>query len=142
MARVEATGVPTHRDQARSLLRGDDTDSVGEVVAEGDLDLDVLVRLEAGNRLIGMQLGRCGQHDGVDVVAPEDVGQIGGRVVDAVALGEHARRFEHAPDDRHDAGVVDPADGIQMLDAEGTRTGERHVDRHGERSVLDSASTR
>ena len=70
MRGIEAAGVAGHRDQPGLLLLREHRFGVGEAVGERDLDLDVLARFEALDRLVGVELGRGRQDDRVDIAAP------------------------------------------------------------------------
>ena len=64
-------------DQASLLLHAMDLLGVRPAVGERNLDLDVLPRAHRGDGLLRMELGGGTQDDGVDVVAGEDLVQVG-----------------------------------------------------------------
>ena len=96
MARVEAAGVATHRDEAGLLLHRHHRLAVGQVVAQRDLDLDVLAGAHRGDALFGVERGGRGEYDGIDGVDRQHVGQVGRGVLDAVLVGERPGPVEFA----------------------------------------------
>ena len=88
VARVEATRVSAHRDQPGLVLAFDDRPTIGERVAQRDLDLHVLAGVEALDRLVGVHLGRGAQDHGVEPVEREALGEVGRDVLDAVLAGD------------------------------------------------------
>jgi hypothetical protein len=123
--------VAAHRHQPGPPLCLDHAHAVGEVVAQRDLDLDVLARFETGDRLLGVHLGRRGEHHRVDLVEREALGEIGRDVVDPVFLRDLTGRVELATDHGDHTHVVDVLHGIEMLDAECSGPCEGDVDGHG-----------
>ncbi len=117
-----------------ALLHRDDRLGVLEAVGEGNLDLHVLARLEALQRLGGVHLGRRREDDGVEVRQLEAVGQVGRRVADAVFPCRFLRLVEFAPDERDDLDPVDQLDAVEMLEAEGAGARQRDFDRLGHRA--------
>src|SRR3546814_17534612 len=61
--RVEPAGVPAHRDQTGLALPGHDGFRVRKAVGKRDLDLDMLSRLQALDRLGGLALFRRRKDD-------------------------------------------------------------------------------
>jgi hypothetical protein len=84
VAGVEAASVAAHRDQAGLLLQRCHCLGTGERVGERDLDLHMLARLQARDRLLGVHLRRRAQDHRIDILQREAVGEIGRDVGDAV----------------------------------------------------------
>src|SRR5690606_4964531 len=124
-------GVPAHRHQARRALQLDDRPGVREPVRKRYFHLHVLAGAQAGERLARMDRRRGREDDRIDIVPREALGEIGGDVADAVLLGHPAGRLQGAPDQGHDLDAVDVADRVQMLGAEGSRSGKTDFDGHG-----------
>ena len=129
VARVEAARVADHRNLAGLFLESRDLLGVREAVGQRNLDLDVLARLEAGDRLCGVHLRGRAQDDGVDLRQREAVGEIAGDVADAV-LGRDLLRLREFP--AHDGdhfNTVDQLDRVEVLGAERAGAGKRDLDR-------------
>ena len=133
VARIEPARVPHHRDLAGRLLQPRHRLRVLQGVGERDLDLDVLARLEAGDRLCGVHLRRRAEDDRVDFLQREAVGEVGGHVADAVPGRDLLRLVELAPHDRDDLDAVDQPDRVEVLGAEGSGAGQRDFDRTAHR---------
>ena len=119
MARVEAAGVADHGHEPRLLLHRDNGFGVPETVCERDLDLYVLARRKALQRLRRMHLSRRGQDHGVEARQLQAVGEVGGDVADAIFDGGLFRLVEFAADQRDHLHAVDQLDAVEMFQAEG-----------------------
>ena len=64
--RIKATGVPYHADPARALLRLTYGLRIFPPIGERDLDLHVLARIEAFDRLRRVHLCRRAENGGLD----------------------------------------------------------------------------
>jgi hypothetical protein len=130
VAGVEAPRVATHRHLARHLLRLGDAIGVAQRVGQRNLDLHVLARLQAGDRLGGVhRRGRAEDH-GVHLGQGQARGEVGGGVTDSVLVRHLARLVELAAHQGDHLDAVDALDRVEMLDAEGARPGQGDLDRH------------
>ncbi len=90
----------------------------------------MLAGAHGGDALFGVERGGRGEHDGIDVVDRQHVGQLGGGVFDAVVGGERLRPVEFAPDDGDHLHAVDVPHGVDVLGAERAGAGECDRDGH------------
>ncbi len=126
VARVEAARVADHRDLAGGLLRRSTRLGVREAVGERDLDLHVLARREAGDRLRGVHLRGRAQDHRVDVRQREAVGEIVGDVADAVlAPRPPSSSRARGPRPRRTSTPSISRDRVEVLGAERAGAGER-----------------
>ncbi len=125
---------PTIATLPRFLRAAHDRFRVLQTVGERNLDLDVLARLEAGDRLRGVQLRRRAQDHRVDLRQREAVGKVVGDVADPVFRRNLPRLAELAAHDRDDVDAVDQPDGVEVLGAEGAGAGQRDLDRSRHRA--------
>ena len=84
VARIEAPGVADHGHLAAGLCSRDHRLGVGPGVGQRDLHLDVLARLQAGDGLLGVHLGRRAQDHRIDLGQRQGLGEIAGDMRDAV----------------------------------------------------------
>ena len=115
-----------HADQAGLLLQVHHGLGLGPAVGQGNLDLDVLAGLHAGNGLGGVHLGRGAQDDGVDLVQFQGVVEICEDVRDIVLGGDLLGRLQGAADQGHDLDIGYVLDTVQVLDAEGAGAGKSY----------------
>ena len=118
VARIEPAGVAGHASQASLLLLGEHGLGIGPAVDQRNLDLDMLARRHAGNRLRGMHLGGRAQDDGIDIVARQRLFQLGARMARTVFGGDLGCLFGAARDDRDDLDPVDQHQAVEVLFAE------------------------
>jgi hypothetical protein len=131
VARIEPARMTAHRHESRLLLRFDDAATLGKVVAQRDLNFDMFSGMEAGNRLRCMHLGWCGQHNGVDLVQCEALGQIGRNVPDSVPRSNLLGRFKRSANDRHNTHIFDLAHSVKVFYSECAGTRQRDINGHG-----------
>jgi hypothetical protein len=129
VAGIEAARMADHCDLARSLLHARNLLGVGQPIRERDLHLHVLARLEAGDRLAGVDLRGRGQDHGIDIGPRETLLELRRDVTDAEPRGDLLCRIERAADERDHLHTIDLGHGFEMLDAERAGTGERNL--HG-----------
>ncbi len=122
--RVEPSRVADHGDEAGLPGHPLDLERVRPGVGQRDLHLHVLPGAQRGDRLLCVQLRGGAEDDGVDVVAGERVVEIGRRVRGAVLRSHLLRLLEPTADDRRDGDAVDRGEGVEVLDAEGSGSGE------------------
>ena len=75
-----------------------------------------------------MHLGRRAQDHRVDLGLRQRLRQIGRHVRDAVLGGDGPGLLRVGADHRHHLDAGNVLDGVEMLDAEGARTGQRDFD--------------
>ena len=73
MRRIEAARVTHHAGKAGFLGLGQHRQTIRPVVRQRDLDLYVLARVHAGNRLGSMHLRWRTQDHGIDVIAHKGI---------------------------------------------------------------------
>ncbi len=129
VARIEPAGVADHAGQAGFLLLSQHCLGIAQAVGERDLDLDMLARVHALDRLVGVHLRGRAQDHRVDIVPREAVGEIGRRMADAIFVGDRLGRFEAAADEGDDLDAVDQLEAVEMFFTEcaGTGEGDFHV---------------
>jgi hypothetical protein len=91
-----------------------------QAVSQGNFDLHVLARLQAGDGLIGVHLGGGAEDDRVQLWDRQAVGQIGGDVANAVFRRDFLRLVDVTADDGNNFHAGDIFDAVQVFDAEGT----------------------
>ena len=109
---------PVSRCTLFNLLR------VRPAVGQRDLDLDVLARAHRGDGLGGVERGRGAQDDGVDVVAGEDLVQVGRGVDGAVLLRDLLGLLEPPADHGRDGDTLDEGEAVEVPDAERAGPGD------------------
>ena len=119
MARVEAARMAGHRHQAGFLLHAHECFGIGEVVGHRNLDHHMLARLQALDRLGGMQLGRGRENHGLDFGPRKAYREVGGPMRDLALFGQCLDRFFAMADDRDDFDAGNAGDRVEVLDAEG-----------------------
>ena len=128
VAGVEAARVAAHRHQAAGFGHAHRFLAIGQHVAQRNLHLHMLAGAQAGQGLAGVHLGGGAEDDRIHLGQGQAVGQVGRDMADAV-LGRHFLRLvQLAADDRDHLHAVDVSDAIDVLDAEGASTGQRHLD--------------
>ena len=120
VAGVETAGVTHHGHQTGFLLYTQNFLAFFVDIAQRNLDLYVLARLQAGQGLAGVHLRGRAQDDGIDFFQSQRLVQVCSDVTDAVFVSHLFGFGELAANQRDDFHTVDVFDAVQVFDAEGT----------------------
>ena len=84
----------------------------------------MLARSKRGDGLSGVQLRGRAKDDGVDVVGSQRVVELGRGEGRTVFLGDILSLVQGATDDRGHLDAVDARQGVEVLEAKGSRAGD------------------
>ncbi len=123
---VEPPAVGDHQHPARRVRGRDHRLGLLQRGRHRLLDQHVLARLQAGDRLLGVQAVRRAHHHGIDLRVGGQLAPVGGRAGDAVALGERGQRLRPPVGRARDLGarMLLHAAGVEVHDPAGSEQGD------------------
>ena len=124
MARIEAPRVADHAGEPGRLLLREHRFGVGEVIGERNLDLDMLTRVHALDRLRSVHLRGGAEDHRVDAGLVKRLGEVGAGMRDAVLRRDCLRRLQPPPDQADDFHAVDVVQAVEVFLAERARAGQ------------------
>ena len=136
VAGVEAARVTAHGDQTGLLLQSHHLLTLTQHIAQRNLHLHMLARLQTGQRLRRMHLRGRAQNHCVHFFDRQTVFQIGGDVGNAVFISHLLRFGQFTPNQRHHFHAFDKLDAVQVFDAECAGSSESNFEGHGNSFVI------
>src|SRR5450830_493745 len=129
MTRIKPTRVTAHRHQTTHTSLLDDRFCTRQTICQWNFYLYMFTCTETGKCLLGMQLCRRTQDNGIDFWQRKTLFQFSSDMCDPITGSDVAHFFTITTNEGDDFNAWDQSYAIQMFNAKSTSTSQRHFDR-------------